>query len=84
MLQATGMQTTHDLMKNKAMLLNAVRELQAHVSKEQRSLVFGMIGQFLSINTAMAITDLKQELLARIRDAAAPEAADSHPADAGE
>lgn len=84
MLQATGMQTTHDLMKNKAMLLNAVRELQAHVSKEQRSLVFGMIGQFLSINTAMAITDLKQELLARIRDAATPEATDSRPADAGE
>ncbi len=66
LLQATGMQTTHDLKANKAMLLSAMRRLQDNVPKEQRALALRMIGQFLSIGTGLTINDLKQELLARV------------------
>ena len=66
LLEATGMQTTHDLKANKAMLLSAMRKLQDNVPKEQRALALRMIGQFLSIGTGLTINDLKQELLARV------------------
>lgn len=66
LLEATGMQTTHDIMANKAMLLSAMRKLQDNVPKEQRALALRMIGQFLSIGTGLTINDLKQELLARV------------------
>lgn len=66
LLEATGLQTTHDLMGNKAMLLSAMLRLQDSVPKEQRALALRMIGQFLSIGTGLTISDLKQELLAHV------------------
>lgn len=66
LLEATGLQTTHDLLANKSMLLSAMRKLQDNVPKEQRALALRMIGQFLSIGTGLTINDLKQELLARV------------------
>ena len=66
LLEATGMQTTHDLMANKTALLSAVRRLQDSVPKEQRDMALGMLGRFLSIGTGMFISDIKQALLARV------------------
>lgn len=68
LLEATGMQTTHDLMANKTALLTALRRLQEDVPKEQRDMVLGMLGRFLSIGTGMFISDIKQALLARVPD----------------
>lgn len=73
LLEATGVQTTHDLMANKAMLLSAMRKLQDDVPKEQRAMALRMIGQFLSISTGMTINDLKQELLSRVPAREAPD-----------
>lgn len=81
LLEATGMQTTHDLMANKIALLSAMRRLQENVPKEQRDLVLGMLGRFLSIGTGMFISDIKQELLSHVpesllRDGTKPGEAD--------
>lgn len=64
LLQATGMQTTHDLLANKASLLAALRNLQENVPKEQRDMVWSMLGRFVSIGTGMLFSDVKQEVLA--------------------
>ncbi len=79
LLEATGLQTTHDLMANKAMLLSAMRRLQDNVPKEQRALALRMIGQFLSIGTGLTLGDLKQELLSRVPGLDSRAAADDAP-----
>ena len=68
LLEATGMQTTHDLAENKVALISELHRLKENVPKEQRDLVLGMLGQFLSIGTGMFISDVKQEMLSRVPD----------------
>lgn len=66
LLEATGAQTTHELISNKAALLSAVRNMQRSVPKEQLGMALRMVGQLLSIGSGMTKNELREALLARM------------------